>query len=328
VLESLAYLPTEPTWQQLANALYLADRDHHGGRFWSTIGEVLRLRGIRGAVTASDLRAREPAPGEPAEFSALPAAVERPGRYHWRVRSWCSGSPCEPWRDAATATWLVTVVRRRRARAERVVAVRRPRHDARVRECAHPMLVFDGPTRIVKNGTGTWSYPPCRRPCTLYPLPAWLVPGAKQELLGQMTSVTFAAAMSFQLPAELTDHMGRTGIAHIRRGGVHRTIRREGSRAPAMTQSAGSGRHAEIQPRADDATSVPWGLRHPRPRALILRQRARSPAASALIRWDPNVLEPGIYFVRATTASGHAAKLALHRPALTQVTAAGRMQVG
>src|SRR6185503_3802383 len=38
VLESLVYLPTWPTWAQFANAMYLADRDHHGGRFWPVIG--------------------------------------------------------------------------------------------------------------------------------------------------------------------------------------------------------------------------------------------------------------------------------------------------
>jgi len=309
VLESLAYLPTVPTWQQFANALYVADRDHHGGRFWSTIGEVLRRRGIRGAVTASISGPVNLRPGEPAEFHALPCCGGTPGRYHWRVRTWCRGTPCESWRDAGDGDRLVMSFS---DDTELELSVLSPFGDP---DTAHafasvltPTLVFDGPTRIVKNGTGTWSVRPVSAaPFRLFLFRQWL--GAKQELLGQMTSVTFAAATSFQLTAELTDHMGRTGIAHYDVE-VFTDHPPRGSRAPVqLTQRLEAGRHAEIHLELGDATSVRLGVYDIRGRERLILANEQEPRGERVIRWDTNVLEPGIYFLRATTASGHAAKL-------------------
>jgi photosystem II stability/assembly factor-like uncharacterized protein len=53
VLESLAYLPTVPTWFQFANALLEADLDHHGGRLAAAIVQQLTHRKILADATIS-----------------------------------------------------------------------------------------------------------------------------------------------------------------------------------------------------------------------------------------------------------------------------------
>ena len=80
VLESLAYLPSRPVWAQFADALIAADLDHHAGREWLTVGNAMRVRGIRGAVGASISGPAALLPGETGAFGALPCCGGATGR--------------------------------------------------------------------------------------------------------------------------------------------------------------------------------------------------------------------------------------------------------
>jgi hypothetical protein len=311
VLESLVYLPTVPTWEQFTNALFLADRDHHGGRFWRTIGEVLRRRGLRGMVTASISGPGHLHPGEPGEFRALPCCGGTPGRYHWRVRTWCRGVPCEPWRDLADGDLLHTAFT---DDSELELSVLSAFGDP---DTVHtfvtvldPTMVVDGPTRVLKNATGTWSIRlVAAAPFRVLLYRHWLTAGAQEELLGQMTSVTFAVPTPFRLTAVLTDGLGRSVVVqHDVEVFTDRPPRP--SNAPVqLAQFVDPGHHAELHVELAAASSVRVAVYDVRGRERLVLADEQEPRGERVIRWDTSVLEPGIYFLRATLPSGHSAKL-------------------
>ncbi|HXS82137.1 MAG TPA: hypothetical protein VN896_05400 [Methylomirabilota bacterium] len=311
VLESLVYLPTWPTWAQFANAMYLADRDHHGGRFWPVIGEVLRRRGIRGAVSASISGPSRLSPGETGEFRALPCCGGTPGAYHWRVRGWCRGMPCESWRDVADGDRLTTAFT---DDSEIELSVLSPFGDpdtthAYVSVLA-PTLEFEGPSNVAKNAFGTWKVRPTgAAPFRVFMYRKWLPPGYQEEILGQLTSVTFAAPMSFRLRAVLTDHAGRTAEAE-REVEVFTDHPPKSSTSPVLlTQFMDAERRAEVHIELRDAANVRLKVFDIRGRERLVLVDEQEPRGERIVRWDTQVLEPGVYFLRATTSSGHGAKL-------------------
>jgi len=309
VLEALAYVPTIPTWAQFENGLFLADRDHHAGLNWRTIGEALRHRGIRGVVSASIIGPTDPPRGEPAEFHALDCCGGTPGHYQWRVRSWCRGVPCGPWRDLGDADSIrVSLV----TDSQLELSVESPFGDldsaftfVRVND---PSLEFAGPTRVAKGTVGTWSLRVvAAAPFRMFVYRQWLVPGGTQELLGTTTSYTFAANDPFQLTAQLTDWLARSAIAQVQVETFVDRPPRSADQFVRLTQTVEGGHRAEVHVETAEATTLRLGVFDVHGRERVALADYPTTHGERVIRWDAGELESGIYFLRAATATGHSA---------------------
>jgi hypothetical protein len=310
VLEALAYLPTHPTWAQFANGLFFADRDHHGARYWRTIGEVLRRRGISGVVLASITGPTDPPRGEPAEFHALDCCAGTPGRYQWRVRNWCRGMPCGPWRELGDADSIRVSLF---DDSQLELSVESPFGDVdsaltfvRVND---PSLAFSGPVRLAKGSVGTWSLRVvAAAPFGMFVYRQWLVPGSYyKELLGTGTSYTFAATNPFQLTAELSDGLGRTASAQVQVATFVDQPPKSADQFVRLTQIVDGGRRAEVHVETAEATTLSLGVFDLHGRERVALADYTTTRGERVIRWNAGALESGIYFLRAATATGHSA---------------------
>ena len=311
VLESLAYLHGTPSWADFENALFHADRDHHGGRYWRTIGDVLRRRLIRGAITAAISGPTQVSPGEPAKFRALDCCGGTPGRYHWRVRGWCRGTPYGPWRDLGDDDSLLTSFL---GDSDLELSVQSPFGDtASVLEfvsVSTPSLEFTGPTRVAKGAVGTWSLRVVGAvPWGLSVFRQWRSAGRAEDTLGSTTNCTFAATGPFRLRASLTDREGRTATAQIEVETFTDRPPRDADVFVHVQQLVEAGRRAEVHVFVAEATTVRMGIYDIRGRERLLLEDGSAPRGERTYWWDTNVLEPGIYFLRAATTSGHADQL-------------------
>ena len=311
VLESLAYLPTVPTWAQFANALFFADRDHHGAANWRAIGEVLRRRGIRGAVTASISGPTQLPPGQAAEYRALNCCGGTPGLYHWRARGRCRGVPCGPWRDLGDGDTVSTSFLGDSELQLNVESAFGDTASALVFvSVVTPSLVFDGPARVAKGATGTWSLRAVAAvPYGLFVSRQWLVPGKADSLLEPAMSYTFAATNPFRLTARLTDREGRTAIAQIDVSTFTDHAPKDADVFLQLSQFVDAGRRAEVHVMQKEATALRMGVYDIRGRQRLLLANGSVSSGERIYRWDTNTLEPGIYFLRATTSSDHSATL-------------------
>jgi len=311
VLEALTYLPEWPTWGQLVDALYFADRDHHGARYWNDIGLVLRRRGIRGSVSASITGPTDRSPAEPAVFHALPCCGGAPGRYHWRQRGWCRGMPCGAWQDVGDGDSVSTAFT---GDSEVELSVLSPFGDADTSimfvRVGNPFLVIEGPNRVARGTAATWTVRlTASAPWVVNMYRQWLAPGGRFENLGSRTSVTFPVTAPVRISAKLNDGLGRSADAQL---DVEMFIDNPpplSSKPVRLTQRMdGSGR-AETLAEVARATTLRVAVYdlHGRERVLLLNDA--QPSGARMIRWDTHVLEQGVYFLRAVTSAGEKADL-------------------
>jgi hypothetical protein len=318
VLESLAYLPTVPTWAQFVNGLFFADRDHHGGAYWRTIGEVLGRRGISGVVAASITGDTQLTPGETTTFRALDCCGSTPGHYHWRARDLCFGigpdgrlRPCSPWRDMGVAD---SVRMSFLSDTELELSVESPFGNrdtmSALVSVTAPSLAFQGPTRILKGAVGTWSL---RVVATegwgMFVYRQWLVPGKAQELLGTSTSYSFAATDPFRLTAQITDGLGRSTIGQLEVTTFTDHPPQGSNALVRVTQRVDGSRQAEVHVELGAATAMRLAVYDIRGRERLLLADEALPRGERVYRWNTTSLEPGIYFLRAVTAADHADNL-------------------
>jgi hypothetical protein len=312
VLEALDYLPTVPTWGQFVNAVFLADQDHHDSRFWTVIGEVLGRRGITGTVTAQISVPAAPPPNEPIEIRALPCCGGTVGHYHWRARMWLNGGPAEAWRDVGDDDVLRTSFSYDtelelsvvspfggRATSHRLVLVRTP------------VIRLEGPTRVTKNMTGTWhARVIAASPWRVVFRRQWLIPGAPDlRVDDQPTSVTFPVEASFTLTAVVTDTLNRPVETKLQVEAVGDRPPPSSSQPVRLAQLMDGALAAETHVELGEATSVRVAVYDIRGRQRVLLDDGGASQGERVIRWDARVLEPGVYFVRAATSSGHSAVL-------------------
>ena len=310
-LEALVYQPTLPTWSQYADGLYLADRDHHGGRFLPVIAAMLGRRMIHGTDSAQIAGPSALEPAEPGQFHALPCCSGVPGRYHWRARGWCRGMPCEPWRDLGDDD-SVSVSFTGDSQIElSVVSSLGDVDTARsFVSVGRPFLLLEGPTRVPKNATGTWNLRiAASAPLLITMYRQWFAPGGFLEPLGQRTTVSFPVTAPVRVSAKLIDGRGRSATAQLDVEPFTDKPPAESTRPVRLTQRVdGSGR-AETFVEVIQATTLRISVYdlHGRERVKLLDDA--QPRGARMIRWDTHVLEQGIYFVRAVTAAGQTADL-------------------
>lgn len=102
VLEALPFLPSTPVWADLAEALLVADRVHHGSAGHDAIVRALSGRGIHGGASLAITGPAQLAPGVPGRFAATPAS----GAVEWSVRHFCGSDWCAEWTALGTADTL------------------------------------------------------------------------------------------------------------------------------------------------------------------------------------------------------------------------------
>ena len=218
VLESLDYLPTVPTWAHFANAMLQADDELHAGRFGAAIVSALSRRGIRGAAVAEFSGPTQLPPGGEGEFRAEPCCGEVFGEYRWLARPMCRGTPCGDWRmlgegrtlrvgfgEESTLELHVQTPWGDTLRKSRRIALR------------SPTLHLDGPSRIVKRASGTWTVKAvAAAPWRITWERQWLRPNAFYLVIGDGTEQTFAADTSFLLRVTLRDGLARTVVQTLR----------------------------------------------------------------------------------------------------------------
>jgi len=311
VLEALAYLPPVPTWSQLVDGLYLADRDHHGAQFWTEVGTVLRRRGISGSVSASITGPTALSPAEPGEFHALPCCGGTPGHYHWRSRGWCRGMPCGAWQDLGNDDSVSTSFT---GDSEVELSVVSPFGDVDTARAfvrvGSPSVVIEGPTRVAKNAVATWNLRlVASSPWVVQMYRQWQPPGGRLEALGSRTTVTFPVDAPVRISVKLIDNLGRTANAQLDVETFTDKPPPLSSKPVRLTQTVDASGRAETMAEVAKATTLHVAVYdlHGRERVLLLNDA--QPGGARLIRWDTHVLEPGIYFVRAVTASDQAADL-------------------
>jgi hypothetical protein len=176
-----------------------------------------------------------------------------------------------------------------------------------------PYLVLEGPTRVTKNAPGTWrARVAAASPWNVVFKRRWLVAGAPEDSVvpqGSPNSVTFPVQSSFQLTAELKSTYERKVIAQLQveatAGQAPRSTREE----VRLTQSLDGARTAETRVELSQATNVRVAVYDIRGRERVLLDDGGASQGERVIRWDAHVLEPGVYFVRAATTTGHSATL-------------------
>jgi hypothetical protein len=311
VLESLVYLPTVPTWGNFANALFLADQDHHASRYWTAIGEVLSRRGITGTASASISGPAASRPNETAEFRALPCCSGVVGHYGWRARRWCRGRPCEPWQDVGDGQTLRTSFVEDTELQLSVASPFGGRDTASMLvHVRAPFVALVGPTRVTRDTPGTWTARiVAMSPWSVMFERRWLPGTTADPVQAQGTSVTFTAEASFVLTATVRDALGRPVSTQLQVEAVTGRPPPSSSEALRLTQSVDAARAAETRVELAQATSVRVAVYDIRGRERLRLADGSSPRGERVIRWDATILESGIYFVRAATTTGHSAVL-------------------
>ena len=164
---------------------------------------------------------------------------------------------------------------------------------------------------MLKGATGTWKLRVvAAAPWQLFVYRQWLVPGRAQELLAiGATDYTFAATDPFRLTASLTDSLGRKVVSQLE-------IETFADHPPKATdefvhliQFMNGPRQAEVHVQMAEATSLRLGVYDIRGRERALLANDVESRGERVIRWNAGTLEPGIYFLRATTGTHHTAVL-------------------
>jgi len=311
VLESLAYLPSRPVWAQFADALIAADLDHHAGREWLTVGNAMRVRGIRGAVGASISGPAALLPGETGAFGALPCCGGAPGRYHWRARDVCRGMPCGPWRALGDGDSVhVAFLGDTELELTAVSAFGDSDVARSTVSVTAPFLDIEGPRSVAQNHVGTWrARIAVASPFGLTWYRQWLQPPAAPEVVGTGQSVTFAVKGRFSLSARLQDAMGRSTTQAIDVESFDDRLLVSQHDMVQLSQSVTGGRQAETHVELAASAMLRLAVYdlHGRQRLQLLDDS--EPRGERVIRWDASVLEPGIYYVHATTSIDQSATL-------------------
>jgi hypothetical protein len=307
VLESLTYLPTVPTWGQFANAMFVADLDHHGARHWPEIGSMFIHRGIRGAVSASISGPSTLTPAEPGVFGAAPCCGGAPGRYHWRSRTWCRGVACTAWQDLADgdtlrASFLADVELELTAKS----AFGDSATTRKLVLVEAPSLTVEGPLRVPRNTTGSWTARiVAAAPVQLRWSRRWLRPGALVDQLGRESSISFKVEDACELTLTLQDVMGRILSRQVQVQAFTDKPPKDSPASVRVTMTMDATLHVETHVELGSATSLHLAVYDIRGRERM--RLADGPAARGerVIHWDASPLEPGVYFLRARTAEGH-----------------------
>ena len=303
VLESLAYLPTTPMWAQFANAMLQADLDHHRGRFTGRIVQALLRRAIRGAAVAGFEGPMTLAPGVEGEFDAVPCCGELFATYRWRIRTWCRGGPCGAWAEAGEGAVLRTTLD---DDSEIQLTAITPWGDtltaSRFVGVRLPMLVVEGPHRIVQHARATWQARiSAMGPAHVSWVRQWRRPNAPFESLGQDIAPTFAADTSLDLFVTLRDGLGR---AITQRFAVETFPDRPplvNSGVFRMSQQLDAvARHAETTFELTRATPLHLVVYDVRGRKRETLWEGPAERGVHIVRWDAGGLEPGVYFLRLT----------------------------
>ena len=302
VLESMDYLPTEPTWAHFANALVQADEIHHGTRFRSAIVGALTARGVRGAVTMP-ARIAGPtvlAPGTVGLFTPDPCCGVQE-IYVWSARPWCRGVPCGDWRDLGSGSQLSisfdedTELRLTMSspwgdelQASRLIGVR------------PPTLLVEGPREIVQGGVASWT----ARATAMGPMRIqwqrrWLDSGPLYEFLGEGAGMGFTVERPCEIAVTLVDGLLRTTREVV-------TVQTFVDRPPAdtPTEFRVTQRH-DARSRAMETTVDLPAAGKLRMRIYDVRGRERvrlwdGPVGrgAQVFRWNAGSLEPGLYLLR------------------------------
>lgn len=304
-LESLEYLPSQPTWVMFGNALLQADRDHHGERNAVTIFQLLAARGWRGGVVASAFTGPLVANrGSAATFIAQPccSGLYR-GHYRWSVREWCRGAPCEAWRSVGEGDSLTLVLERDTEVGLRVTSVwgdtvlAEP-HFVNVEL---PMLRVVGPTHVVLGTEGVWrAAVTAVGPYQVYWSRRESNAGAVEVPVGTGAELRLQLNAHATLRAELRDGRGRSAIQDIAvtvvadrpptafvsvLGLSHRTV----SGSNMMESRVELPADARLQVRLFDVRGV---LRR------VVRD-AWTVHGAHVLKWDGSDLGSGVYFLDA-----------------------------
>jgi hypothetical protein len=311
VLESLAYLPSRPVWAQFANALIAADLDHHAGREWVTVGDAMRARGIHGAVAASISGPSALSPGESGTFAALPCCGGAPGTYHWRARNMCRGLPCGPWRDLGVGDSLhAAFLNDTQLELSAVSAFGDSDGALLPVSVTAPFVDIEGPRSVAQNHVGTWTARVAvASPFRLTWHRQWLEPPATPEVMGTAQSVSFPVKGRFSLSVELQDAVGRSATQEIEVGSYDDRLLVRQHDMVQLSQFVTGGRQAEthVELAAPAMLRVSVYDLHGRERLQLFDDS--EPRGERVIRWDASVLEPGIYYVHATTSIDKSATL-------------------
>ena len=265
-LEALAYLPREPLWSDFADAMLVADRDHHGGRLHRAILAPLREREILGSSTAGLAGPDALAPGQTGWWNVH--AISAAGVPRWEVQHYRDALPFGPaetvgfgaslhygdmhdfelkvvvpgeWTDSLSATTFVSV-------ESPAIAIVGP-HVA-----AHGIALS---YHSIKQGAG---------PLTVTWWRTRFIDGApRTELLGFSDSLTLQADAAFRLEAKVSDGLGRSARAAIDVNWLSvdtvlpATLRR-GERATLQAVISGAALRPEIRwDRRDWADGAPAG---------------------------------------------------------------------
>jgi hypothetical protein len=306
VVESLDYLPTQPTWAHLANALVQADEILHGTRYRGVIVTTLSVRRIRGAVTLP-ARIAGPtvlAPGITGSFTPDPCCGVQE-TYHWSARSWCRGGPCGEWRDLGSGPELSTSFE---DDTELRLTMSSPWADelqtSRLIGVRPPTLFVEGPRRIVEGGVASWT----ARATAMGPMRIqwqrrWLASGPSLEFLGEGTGMSFAVERPCELVVTLLD-----GLLRVTKQSL--TVETFADRPPpeALAEMRVSQYH-DARSRAMETTVQLPHAASLRMRVYDVRGRERArlwdgpvTRGSHIVRWDAGALESGLYLLRVEAA--------------------------
>jgi hypothetical protein len=317
VLESLALLPSVPTWAQFANALLEADLERHGERYSASIVAALLARQIRGTAVVGITGPNELEPKVVGTFTATPCCGGLVGSYHGRVRCWQRGVPTGDWRDVGDGPTLNLALIED---SELALTVMSPWGDvlttSRFVGVRLPQLTILGPDRIVQHTPGTWSAQVVAvGPATVNWKRQWRRPGFGPDPLGDGSQRSFVADTSFDLTVTLTDGLGRSIVERL----AVQTYLDHPPPPPAaplvvrVTVVPGS-REVETSFALRNSSAL---------RAVVydVRGRVRLPvwdgpasAGEHVIRWDDSELEPGIYFLRVEAGThGHVVRFVVVR---------------
>jgi len=301
VFESLAYLPTVPTWGQFANALLQADIDHHGSRFESAIVAAMTARGIgRGLLVATIAGPTTLAPDVTGEFHAQTCCG--PIRsYLWRERTWCRGEPCADWHDVGSDAVLSIAFHDDAELELQTTSIWGDLVVSQLRVGVRPpFLVLEGPTRIPQRGQGTWRARfAAAGPATVYWDRTWRYRGAGVEALGDGLEKSFLADTSFALRVTLVDGLGRVvvGSLDVETFTDHPPPLASGvQRLTQHLDHAARGAETTVElTRSTRMSLVVYDVR-----GRVRERLWDGPAARGvhLVRWDASALEPGVYFLR------------------------------
>ena len=306
VLESLDYLPSQPTWVMFGNALLQADADHHGDRHVSDILRVLQRRGWRGGIVAAGFLGPDSVTaGQEAHFVATPCSGEV-GRCRdlWMIREWCRGAPCEPWRPAGEGDSLVLTMQHDTEIGLHVISIWGDTVVALPRFVSvdTPSLSVHGPSRVVQGVESRWRADVVARgPYQVY----WSLrldqAGATEVPVGSGLELRQRLSHASILRVSVQDVLGR-----IHQRSLSIAVDPERAIAPPI------GALKLVQAPSFDGHMTETRIEVPETerielRVFDVRGVARRRLADAILtrgahvmRWSCEGLEPGLYLVSAT----------------------------